>query len=85
MWGTREPPDWLAKRWPCKHSHSQGEGESSEGGAEEGKAGGAGGAEGRGEAEGHHVQAGSQRRDSWASTGIRLPQVPLPKVSLGQS
>jgi hypothetical protein len=79
MWGTREPPDWLAKRWPCKHDNNKGN--SGVGGGE--------GDAGESKAEGGDVEAGGQRGASgWAPTGIRLPPIPvvrLPEVSTAPS
>jgi hypothetical protein len=90
MWGTRKPPEWLARRWNRKH-HNKPKGESEGESEGESKCG-----EGEYKAEGHDdpegsteagedVEAGVQRRaSSWGPTGIRLPPVPkvqLPEVS----
>jgi hypothetical protein len=98
MWGTREPPDWLARRWKRKQNDNKGKGKSEGGqGEEEDKAegqedaGGAGGdgegqekAEGSGEAEGD-VEAGGgvQRRANNSSwAGPSIRLPPLPKLYL---
>jgi hypothetical protein len=86
MWGTREPPDWLARRWNRRHNNkNKGKGQGGEGSEEgEGEGEGEGDAGRSGEAEGD-VEAGEgvQRRannSSWAGPSIRLP--PLPKLHL---
>jgi hypothetical protein len=83
LWGTREPPDWLARRRIRSHDKGQGEKEAGEGEGvkrEEGQ----GDAGGSGEAEGDvEAGVGVQRRannSSWAGPSIRLP--PLPKLHL---
>jgi hypothetical protein len=84
MWGTREPPEWLARRWNRKHNN-KGESESvDKEGEGESKVEGQGDAE-RSEAEGERdVEIGGQGGGSCCYGGrtgsIRLP--PMPKVQL---
>jgi hypothetical protein len=85
MWGTREPPEWLARRWKRKRSNdNQGEGENEENGEGEGKQTGEGegdpvASEAGGEGD---VEAGGQGGGSCCGgrRGIRLP--PVPKIAL---